>query len=535
MLQGLFFVFAVSCVLSLSINRAVRELALRLGLVDRPDGHRKLQKQAVPLSGGIAIVVVHVLIIAGLLVFNPDWRSVILCHGNLGLGLLTSGVIIVVVGVADDSVGLRGRQKLAGQALAAGVLVASGLLIERVQIMDWSLDLGVFAIPLTIFWLVGAVNSLNLLDGIDGLAGTIGLILSATLAVMAFMTGHETIALIATILSGSLVGFLRFNLPPARIYLGDAGSMLIGLALGVMAIRASLKTPGTVMLAVPLALWTLPIFDTAAAILRRKLTGRSIYDSDRAHLHHRLMQRIGHRMTLVYVGAASLLTSLAALLSVWWKFDLIAVVCGGLVVGLFVSLRLFGHTELWLALVRSRALLRSILLPWASKTNDGWEDAVSLQGTRQWSLLWEALTECAGRFDFVHVHLDVNVPVLGEGFNASWNRPNSGEKNRNWRIETPLIVDERVLGWLKVVGYRKGPAGQNLERVMELVEEIELQLAQMVRPTAALSDGQAPAAMTVSDRYGSDHNCEEEADVAEVDSVRTPGMAMPLTASRSNP
>src|SRR5260370_374896 len=190
-----------------------------MGLVDRPDGHRKLQSHAVPLAGGIAIFAVIVIMIGGLVAFDPDWRSTVLCHGALGLGLLASGTIIVVLGIADDAVGLRGRQKLAGQIVAAGVLVASGLLIERVQILHWTLDLGIFAVPLTMFWLVGAINSLNLLDGIDGLAGTIGLVLSAALAVMAFMTGHETIALVATIMARSLVGFLRFNLPPATMYL----------------------------------------------------------------------------------------------------------------------------------------------------------------------------------------------------------------------------------------------------------------------------------------------------------------------------
>src|SRR4029450_10273853 len=127
----------------------------------------------------------------------------------------------VLLGVADDAMGLRGRQKLAGQIVAAGGLVASGLSVEGVQVLHYCLDLGIFAVPLTMLWLVGAMNSLNLLDGIDGLAGTIGLVLSAALAVMGMMTGHETIALVATIMTGSLIGFLRFNLPPASMYLGD--------------------------------------------------------------------------------------------------------------------------------------------------------------------------------------------------------------------------------------------------------------------------------------------------------------------------
>src|SRR5262249_3979115 len=152
-----------------------------------------------------------------------------------------------------------------------------------------------------------------------------------------------------------------------------AGSMLIGLAVGAMAIRASLKAPGTVLLAVPLALWTLPLFDTSAAILRRKLTGRSIYDTDRAHLHHHLVHRLGHGMTLVAVAAVSLITSIAALLSVFWKLDLIAILCGVLVVLVFVSRRVFGHSELVLAAVRARSFLRSLFLSRPTGMLSGWQ------------------------------------------------------------------------------------------------------------------------------------------------------------------
>src|SRR5262249_25828587 len=277
MLRALVLIFGISCVLSLIVNWAARGLARRLGLVDKPDGHRKLQSDAIPLAGGIAIFTVIVAIIGGLMAASADWRFTVLNHGTLGLGLLLSGGIIILLGVADHALGLRGRQKLAGQIVAAGVLVASGLSIEKVQLLGIEIDLGLFAVPLTMFWLVGAINSLNLLDGIDGLAGTIGLVLSSALAVMAFMNGHNSIALVATIMAGSLVGFLRFNLPPATMYLGDAGSMLIGLAVGVMAIRASLKGPGTVMLAVALGLWTVPPFCPTSPLPPRQLARRSTF------------------------------------------------------------------------------------------------------------------------------------------------------------------------------------------------------------------------------------------------------------------
>jgi UDP-GlcNAc:undecaprenyl-phosphate GlcNAc-1-phosphate transferase len=260
--------------------------------------------------------------------------------------------------------------------------------------------------------------------------------------------------------------------------------MLIGLAVGVMAIQASLKGTGTVLLAVPLALWTIPIFDTGAAVVRRKLTGRSIYTTDRAHLHHRLLDRFGHRMTLVFVAAVSLLTSLAALLSVWWKHDVIALACAGLVVLVFVSLRVFGHSELMLAVVRVRSLVRSILLPQPQHASQGWDDSVRLQGNTQWDVLWETFTDCALKLELVQLRLDVNVPILGEGYYATWSRPRHLEHNRYWQLDLPLMVDERTLGHVNVVGERGGIAIDNLEPVLDLVDQMEKHLVELLHAEA---------------------------------------------------
>jgi UDP-GlcNAc:undecaprenyl-phosphate GlcNAc-1-phosphate transferase len=308
--------------------------------------------------------------------------------------------------------------------------------------------------------------------------------LSAAIAAMAILNGHQTIALVATVLAGSLAGFLRYNLPPASMYLGDAGSMLIGLLVGVMAIQASLKGAGTVLMAVPVALWTIPIFDSAAAVIRRKLTGRSIYTTDRAHLHHHLVERMGHRMTLVCVGSVALVISIAGLASVWSKNDLFAIICAGFVVVTFISFRVFGHSELLLAAQRVRSLLRSIFLSRPQETAQGWNDSVHLQGTREWGLLWEMLTECATKLEFVSLRLDVNVPILGEGYHASWSRPTTNDQNRLWRLDLPLIADKRVLGYVKVVGERDGVGGHNVEQLLDLLDEFELHLLKLLHSDA---------------------------------------------------
>jgi UDP-GlcNAc:undecaprenyl-phosphate GlcNAc-1-phosphate transferase len=135
------------------------------------------------------------------------------------------------------------------------------------------------------------------------LATVLGIILSVSICALAAMTHHAAVAVAALVFAGSLLGFLPFNLAPAKVYLGDAGSMLIGLVVGGLSIRASLKGPGTVLLAAPLAILTIPILDSAVAILRRRLAGRSIYETDRGHIHHRLLARFGskHKVLLCVI------------------------------------------------------------------------------------------------------------------------------------------------------------------------------------------------------------------------------------------
>src|SRR5262249_14448388 len=202
---------------------------------------------------------------------------------------------------------------------AVTIVISSGLVVERVRLFHYHLEFGLLAIPFTIFWLLGAINALNLIDGMDGLLTSVGLIISAAIAVMAAYQGHWMAACMAVALAGALLGFLVYNFPPARMFLGDSGSMLIGLVIGVLALQSSLKGPATVALTAPAAILAIPIFDTAAAILRRKLTGRSIYTTDRGHLHHCLLGRgLSTRVVLLCISSFCLLTGLGALASLAW-------------------------------------------------------------------------------------------------------------------------------------------------------------------------------------------------------------------------
>ena len=476
--------FSLSAVCSLIYGPIVRRLALRVGLVDHPDHNRKMQKGAIALGGGVILLLSLLTAAAALLLLSPafglayrvDWQDL--------TGFSLACTTVVLVGLFDDRFGLRGRHKLVGQMIAAGFLIWTGLTVTRIGVFGANVELGRLSIPFTMFWLLGAMNAINLLDGLDGLASVIGIILAVTIAFLAALNSHFGITLIALVLAGSLTGFLRLNFPPAKMYLGDAGSMLIGLLVGALAIKAMLKGPGTVLLAAPLAICGIPILDSAAAILRRKLTGRSLFATDRGHLHHRLLERLGSNTAVLFVvGACCLATSAGALLSVMAKNDLFAVIsCFGVAI-VFVATGLFGRAELKLLLNRLGNLGASFAHPTDIGGGRVRKSSVHLQGDKKWEILWETVTESAGKLSLVKMHLDVNAPALHESYVATWEHPDAKRQTeRCWCLLLPLSVGPIQVGQLDVRGRRNGGTGlEEISQLLDLLEPFQARLADMTR------------------------------------------------------
>jgi UDP-GlcNAc:undecaprenyl-phosphate GlcNAc-1-phosphate transferase len=329
-LQDSAWLFVFSAIVSALATVVAIAIAPRVGLLDRPDGHRKRHGRDVPLGGGVAVFLATVLGIAVWLSRSESPWSELLARVNL-LPLLGVGGWIVGVGLVDDRKGLRGRQSWVLSFWGQGFSLPAGILLRQnhgFRSLPW--DLGNPGDPLWAFLVCGAMNAVNLLDGADGFAGTLGLMMAVSLGVMAAVIGRAEVATVCFIFAGAIAGFLLFNLPPAKIFLGDAGSMLIGLMIGALSVEASLKGAGTLLLAAPLALWTIPIFDCSAAILRRKLTGKSIYSTDRGHIHHRLLERLGsNHLLLAVIGGIGLVCSAGAIGTVIFQSDWIAFPGGG--------------------------------------------------------------------------------------------------------------------------------------------------------------------------------------------------------------
>lgn len=471
-------VFAAAVVLGLAATAAFRTVAGRLGLVDRPDGRRKIHARPVAVSGGLGVLAAAVATLALATALSPDVAEGLFADAGRAVALLAACGVIAVVGVVDDVFNLRARYKLAGQTVAALLLIGfGGFRVDQVSVLGTAVPLGWIAWPASVFWFLAAINALNLLDGMDGLLGTIGVIATGALAWMAFAAGHPFAGWVAVAMAGSLVGFLRYNLPPATVYLGDCGSMLIGLIVGALAIEASLKGPAVAIVA-PAALLVLPILDTAAAIVRRKLTGRGIAAPDRGHLHHVMLRRgLTRRWALAVAAGLAGVAAGGALAGTFLNNDLFAALSAVAVVLVLVATGLFGTAEVRLIKERATAVYRA-----AAWGGSHVELSVRLQGTADWAGLWRQIIRAALDLGLHSVRLDVNAPALHEGFHGRWDRAGRPTDDlADWLVELPLRGGNgQVIGRLTAGGVRGDEAmADQFAALARVVAEVEVAAARL--------------------------------------------------------
>lgn len=299
----------IAAMVSLVSTPLVKKLAHRVGAIDIPKDDRRVHKTPIPRLGGLAIYLGFVL---SVLIFFQINQEI--------LGMIIGSTIIVLMGIVDDIKPLSAKLKLAIQIIAAYILVRFGIQIDFVTNFlnpDKVVYLGIFTVPLTIFWIVGITNTVNLIDGLDGLAAGISAIAAITLSYVAFVNNFHEAAILTLIIAGSCIGFLPYNFNPAKIFMGDTGSLFLGFILSAIAINGTIKGATALTMAVPILALGLPIFDTTFAILRRARNGRPIMEADKEHLHHRLLS-IGlgqKRAVLVLYFISSLLGASAVLLT----------------------------------------------------------------------------------------------------------------------------------------------------------------------------------------------------------------------------
>jgi len=326
--------FVIALGIALLVTPGVIWFARKTGALDAPN-QRKVHKKPIPRIGGIGIWLAFMIAITIAAGYTdvPDEQEFEL------LGLMFSGTLIVLIGVIDDYKDLPAKVKLLGQIIAATVLVV-GFDVRIDFVTDPFGDyifLEYLAVPLTIFWVVGITNTVNLIDGLDGLAAGVASIASVTICLVALQQGDLFIATLTACLAGSAVGFLYYNFNPAKIFMGDSGSMFLGFMLSGISVIGAVKSATTIALIVPILALGLPIMDTTFAIVRRYRGGVPIFKPDKGHLHHRLLdmgftQR--QAVLLMYVISALLGLSAVALTEVSSQIAVL-IVCVVLAVVLF--------------------------------------------------------------------------------------------------------------------------------------------------------------------------------------------------------
>ncbi|WP_321474139.1 MraY family glycosyltransferase [uncultured Paludibaculum sp.] len=307
----------VSFVLSLLLTPLVAHWSNRVGLVDQPDGRRKLHRWPVSRVGGIAIALTYIAS-SGLILLTVPHYQALLPEWAPGILRIAPGVVLVfLVGLADDIKGLRPWQKLLAELVAAAwVTIFAGVEITGVRgnpLPGW------LSVVLTLSWLIACTNSVNLTDGVDGLASGIGFFATCTTLVAALLRGNQELMFATIPLAAALLGFLRYNFNPASIFLGDCGSLTLGFLLGILAILWGQMSATFLGMTAPLMALAVPLLDTTLAIVRRFLRQQPIFAADRGHVHHRLLARglTPRNVTLILYAVCSIGAALSLAGSTW--------------------------------------------------------------------------------------------------------------------------------------------------------------------------------------------------------------------------
>lgn len=282
---------------ALVLTPVAKKIAQHYGMVDEPN-ERKVHRVAVARGGGLAIYAAFILGVFAAGIFSKPI-----------LGFLVSSLIVVCLGAVDDKHHLRAMPKFAVQSLAAVVAISFGIEINMNQFLVGHLSQYAWlSIPLTFFWLVGITNAINIIDGLDGLAAGVSTIAALAIATVSFMSGDTGIGIMSLLLAAASLGFLPHNFR-SRIFMGDSGSLFLGFSLAAFSIMGSVKLAAAFSLLVPMTILLIPIFDTLFAIFRRLLKHKSIFEGDRRHFHHRLID-LGlsplHAVLVIYLLSAIL-------------------------------------------------------------------------------------------------------------------------------------------------------------------------------------------------------------------------------------
>jgi UDP-GlcNAc:undecaprenyl-phosphate GlcNAc-1-phosphate transferase len=339
--------FIISVLCGTLLTPIVRRLAYVFDVLDHARSSRKIHGHPIPRLGGIAIVIAFYAPMVGLLLLHSDVGQMFVAEREHVIGLFAGGIVIALLGLYDDLRGANAIQKFLVQFAVAAMLYKLGFRMEALaNPFGAPITLGWASLPLTMLWIVGVINALNLIDGLDGLAGGVALVAVVTTFLVSLQRVHPLMMLFSSALAGSIVGFLFYNFNPASIFMGDTGSMFLGFVLATTALQTNQKASTAVAVLIPGIALGLPIMDTLLAIGRRAVRGRPLFQADKEHIHHKLMDLgLSHRQAVlvlygfcILLGAAALILTFASSLQSTLLLVVLAVVA-------FIFLRSLGYVR----------------------------------------------------------------------------------------------------------------------------------------------------------------------------------------------
>ena len=342
-LLKLIFAFVVAFLVAYASTPIVKILAFKIGAVDVPKDKRRMHKKPTARIGGLAIFYGFIVSILCFAQIDTELR-----------GILIGSLIIVILGVFDDIYSLNALFKFVVQICAALIVVMHGVRMEYFSTFGLGdtqyISLGVWAVPITVLWIVGVTNAVNLIDGLDGLAAGVSTISTVSLLAISLIMQEPAVAIVTAAVAGAGFGFLPYNIHPAKIFMGDTGATFLGFVLASISVVGLFKSYAVISLAVPFLILGLPIFDTSFAIIRRLLKGQSPMHPDRGHVHHRLIDLgFDQAQTVRILLIASGLLSLSAV---------VLLVCGASrAIVLIVAVMILSLFGLKMAQIRKREKL----------------------------------------------------------------------------------------------------------------------------------------------------------------------------------
>ncbi len=338
-------VFMLSLAVSLVLTPQIRNIALRYKIVDLPSD-RKVHSSPIPRIGGVAIYMAFFLPFASVLFYSTQILDLLTLDKQM-IHLILGASIVFGLGVIDDVKRLGPKLKFAVQIVAALVAYEGGIKITVIfmpLIQDWYL--GWYSLPITVFRFVLVINAINLIDGLDGLAAGITLFASLVLLVLCVTSKKLLVAMGLAALSGSTLGFLRYNFNPASIFMGDSGSYFLGYMLAALSIMGAVKSQATVAMLIPVIALGIPLIDTILAPVRRFLLGQRLFQPDKGHLHHKLLKYgFTHRNAVLVLYGMTIAMGIISIILVNARDDGAAMILilAGLV--MFINIRKIGYFE----------------------------------------------------------------------------------------------------------------------------------------------------------------------------------------------